>query len=158
MTTPRQHYRAGLAAWRRADQWWTTWRRIGFLTALYSLSRIILGVTYSTTPKTQLPSALQDWTVFPIQVWGALWIIAGALGVWSAPRHFAGRSGIAALTAMIFMNSFWTLAYTYSWLAGRDLDRIAASTYAGTSALILALAMALARLRRIETVRAAEHG
>jgi signal transduction histidine kinase len=130
------------------NEWWTLWRQITFCTALYSLSRISLGITYSFIPKAQLPPALQDWTVFPIQLWGALWTIAGVLGVLASVRRFDGRIGAAAIGAMVFMNSFWTMAYSWSWLNGQSTDNVASSTYAGTSALIVALGLVIATLRR----------
>lgn len=141
--------RGAAGVFGRLNTWWTLWRKVAFCACLYSLSRISLGVTYSFIPKAQLPPALQDWTVFPIQLWGALWTVAGALGIWAAAHKFSNsRANVAAIAGLVFMNSFWTTAYTWSWLDGQSVDNVASSTYAGTSALIVAFGLVIATLRR----------
>ncbi len=123
------------------------WILLATCTGIYSVSRIILGITYAFIPKAHLPPALQDWTSFPIQVWGALWAFAGVAGLGTSVLLYR-RFSFTALASLVGMNVAWTTAYFVSWLKGENTDAVASSTYAGTWALVAGFGVAIAILRR----------
>ena len=133
------------------------WTFAAVITALYGLSRVLLGVSYVVHPVTDqytgrgepVPTGLIKLSqTIPLQWLGGAWVIAGLLMVASAAVLFIPKLYQIAVAAIEVMNVIWVGAYSYGWIfGGSGQDSKGASSYLGSTALVLLLAWFVTRFR-----------
>jgi len=109
------------------------WRGAGLLFVALA-SCLTRGYRYALQSPGPLPAGIADLSFdgLLIRFLGALWLLAGVVGIWSAFR-LHDRPGVFALA---FMHALWSAALVLGWLFGPG-DWLSAVTTFGTFGLIV---------------------
>lgn len=121
----------------------------------FSVLVVVLGMSYVLWSKSadDLPSGLEFTTdLFPIQVWGIAWVLAGVLGVVAALTQL--RRGIfeLAITTQVIMHLMWSAFYAIGWAGDSSNGYLYTRSSVSYVILLLLIAGCVTALRPVPIV------